>query len=148
MTDYMVVITTTDGSEAAEALARGGVEARVAACAQIVGPIRSVYRWDGRVQDDPEYQVWFKAPADRFEDIRDYILGRAHVRHARGNSAAHHRRIGGVSGMADRRNQAPPEVPKFRTEPGGPAGRCVFGVSITHWIRRVIETRTRGSQIR
>lgn len=47
----------------------------MAACAQIVGPIRSVYRWDGRVQDDPEYQVWFKAPADRFEDIRDYILG-------------------------------------------------------------------------
>ncbi|GCD94332.1 divalent cation tolerance protein [Embleya hyalina] len=75
MTGYMVVITTTDGSEAAEALARGGVEARVAACAQIVGPIRSVYWWDGRVQDDPEYQVWFKAPADRFQDIRDYILG-------------------------------------------------------------------------
>lgn len=75
MTDHLVVLTTTDSKDAAETLARDGVRARVAACAQIVGPINSVYWWDGDVQGDAEWQVWFKTPADRYEDVQAFILG-------------------------------------------------------------------------
>jgi len=43
MAEHIIVLTTTDTAEAASELARAAVEARVAACAQIDGPIRSVY---------------------------------------------------------------------------------------------------------
>lgn len=42
---YSAVITTTDTEAAAAELARGIIEARLAACAQIIGPIRSFYHW-------------------------------------------------------------------------------------------------------
>jgi periplasmic divalent cation tolerance protein len=45
--DTRVVLTTTDSAEEAERLARAAVDARLAACVQIVGPVRSVFRWEG-----------------------------------------------------------------------------------------------------
>lgn len=45
---WLTVLTTTDDPEKAQALARGAVEARAAACAQIAGPVTSVYRWKER----------------------------------------------------------------------------------------------------
>lgn len=73
MTDYLTVLSTTDSSEAAEALAASAVNARVAACAQIVGPITSVYWWEGKVQRDQEWQVIFKTTADRYPDLEAHI---------------------------------------------------------------------------
>jgi periplasmic divalent cation tolerance protein len=61
------VITTTDSAEAAEELGRGIVEARLGACVQIVGPIRSIYRWAGGIQNDQEWQCWVKTSADRLD---------------------------------------------------------------------------------
>jgi periplasmic divalent cation tolerance protein len=68
-----VVITTTDSAESAATLARGIVAARLAACVQIVGPVRSVYRWDGELQDDTEWQCWIKTAADRVADLTEHI---------------------------------------------------------------------------
>lgn len=73
MTDHLVVITTTGSAEDAERLARGAVTGRVAACAQIVGPIRSLYRWEGEVQDDAEWQVWFKTTAADYAAVEAYV---------------------------------------------------------------------------
>jgi periplasmic divalent cation tolerance protein len=54
MTDaVMVYLTAANEAEAAK-LARGLVEARLAACANILGPIRSFYWWEGKVQDEGE----------------------------------------------------------------------------------------------
>ena len=50
MSDPAVVVSTTDSADEAERLARGLVEARLAACVQIVGPVRSVFRWAGRAE--------------------------------------------------------------------------------------------------
>ncbi|MDQ1042179.1 uncharacterized protein involved in tolerance to divalent cations [Streptomyces sp. V4I2] len=52
MAEYLTVLTTTDALDKAEALASSAVEATVAVCAQIGGPITSVYRWEGAVQTD------------------------------------------------------------------------------------------------
>lgn len=71
--ETLVVITTTDSAEAAEALGRGLVEARLAACVQISGPVRSVYRWDGETQVDTEWQCWIKTAADRYPDLAEWI---------------------------------------------------------------------------
>ena len=43
MANFMQVVTTVDAEEVAERLARGVTGARLAACVQIVGPIKSVY---------------------------------------------------------------------------------------------------------
>lgn len=63
--DHVIVISTTDSEEAARALAAGAVEARLGACAQVIGPITSVFRWDGAVQTEREWRVEIKTAADR-----------------------------------------------------------------------------------
>ncbi|MDT0344034.1 divalent-cation tolerance protein CutA [Streptomyces litchfieldiae] len=75
MADYLTVLTTTDSAEKARALARGAVEARVAACAQIDGPVTSVYRWEGAVRTDQEWRVAYKTTAARYADLEQYIRG-------------------------------------------------------------------------
>ncbi|SDX38009.1 divalent cation tolerance protein [Amycolatopsis xylanica] len=69
-----VVVTTTAGSEeAARALATGAIEARLGACAQIVGPLTSVYRWEGVVQTETEWRVEIKAAARRAPELTEYL---------------------------------------------------------------------------
>jgi periplasmic divalent cation tolerance protein len=48
---HVQVATTVDSEVAAAELARSAVEARVAACGQVVGPIKSVYRWQGKIEN-------------------------------------------------------------------------------------------------
>ncbi|UGY91318.1 divalent-cation tolerance protein CutA [Streptomyces gobiensis] len=71
--EILTVLTTTDSAAKAESLARGAVAARLAACAQINGPVTSVYRWEGAVQTDPEWQVLFKTAAGRYTALAAYI---------------------------------------------------------------------------
>ncbi|MFJ5223999.1 divalent-cation tolerance protein CutA [Streptomyces sp. NPDC088400] len=73
MADYLTVLTTTDSAEKAQHLAASAVDARVAACAQIDGPITSVYRWEGAVQTDPEWRVLYKTTVDRFPELEAQI---------------------------------------------------------------------------
>ncbi|MEV0264939.1 divalent-cation tolerance protein CutA [Streptomyces sp. NPDC050617] len=75
---FLAVLTTTDSEAAAQSLARGAVEARLAACAQISSPIASVYRWEGRVETAREWQVLLKTTAARYEALA------AHIRTAHG----------------------------------------------------------------
>jgi len=72
--DWLTVLTTTDAAGKAEALARGAVEARVAACAQISGPVTSVYRWKGAVETAAEWQVLFKTTGARYDALEAYLL--------------------------------------------------------------------------
>ena len=64
-----VLLTTTDSAEEAERLASVLVEARLAACVQIGGPVRSVFRWEGAVSVEPEWQLWLKTDAARVDDL-------------------------------------------------------------------------------
>ncbi|MGQ9684081.1 MAG: divalent-cation tolerance protein CutA, partial [Anaerolineae bacterium] len=52
---YRVVLMTAGTAEEAAALAQMLVEERLAACVSIVGPIRSIYRWQGRVENGAEH---------------------------------------------------------------------------------------------
>ncbi|GAA4543036.1 divalent-cation tolerance protein CutA [Amycolatopsis samaneae] len=63
--DHVVVTTTADSADAAGVLAAAAVEASLAACAQIVGPITSVYHWEGAVQTETEWRVECKTARDR-----------------------------------------------------------------------------------
>ncbi|MEU6080913.1 divalent-cation tolerance protein CutA [Streptomyces sp. NPDC047108] len=75
MAEFLTVMTTTDDAEKAEALARGAIRARVAACAQISAPVTSVYRWEGAIETAQEWQVLFKTTAARYRELEAYIEG-------------------------------------------------------------------------
>ncbi|MFI8516892.1 divalent-cation tolerance protein CutA [Streptomyces sp. NPDC085481] len=70
----LTVLTTTDARAKAEALARGAVEARVAACAQISAPITSVYHWQGAIETAEEWQVVFKTTEARYAALQAHLL--------------------------------------------------------------------------
>ena len=69
MSRALVVLCTIGDAVSAEALARDLVEARVAACVNVSGPITSIYRWQGELHDDPEVLLVAKTCADRAEAL-------------------------------------------------------------------------------
>lgn len=81
MADVRLVLTTVGVYEKAEDLARALVERRLAACVNIVGPMRSIYRWQGKVEDQQEYLLLIKTTSDHmaelaaaFADLHPYEL--------------------------------------------------------------------------
>jgi periplasmic divalent cation tolerance protein len=74
--EYCQVSTTVDSQEAATGLARSAVTARVAACGQVVGPITSVYWWEGALDDATEWLVLFKTTTARSEELVEHIRSR------------------------------------------------------------------------
>ena len=74
MTDALVVLVTVPTVERAAEIARAVVEARLAACGNVVPGLRSIYRWEGKVQDDAEALLVLKTTRGRFEALRDRVL--------------------------------------------------------------------------
>jgi periplasmic divalent cation tolerance protein len=70
---YVQVTTTIDSRLEAATLARSAVEERLAACAQLVGPIASTYWWEGEIESAEEWMVVFKTTLDRFEELAGLI---------------------------------------------------------------------------
>ena len=70
------LLTTFSDREAALATARAAIEARVAACGQVIGPITSVYRWEGAVREEEEYLCLMKVPHDRLKLLTAFVRDR------------------------------------------------------------------------
>jgi periplasmic divalent cation tolerance protein len=79
MSDEFVVVLTTmpAAGEAAKTLARTLVTERLAACANLLPPMLSIYRWEGEVQEDEERQVVIKTTRARVPAL----LGRLRALH-------------------------------------------------------------------
>ncbi|MFB7636212.1 divalent-cation tolerance protein CutA [Streptomyces sp. NPDC056149] len=71
---FLTVMTTIDSAQKAERLARGAIEGRFAACAQISAPVTSVFRWNGAVETSQEWQVLFKTASARYAALEAYLL--------------------------------------------------------------------------
>lgn len=69
----MVWITAPD-REVALRLARGLVEQHLAACAQVLPGLTSVYRWQGRIQEDAEVLIVAKTTAERLSALESWLL--------------------------------------------------------------------------
>ncbi|MCF3181768.1 divalent-cation tolerance protein CutA [Streptomyces polychromogenes] len=76
-TGIVIAQTTVDDEGRAQALARGAVEARLAACAHVDPPFTAVYRWQGSVETALEWRVSYKTTADRLPDLAAWV-GREH----------------------------------------------------------------------
>jgi periplasmic divalent cation tolerance protein len=73
---YLQVQTTTDSRAEAMELARAAVEARLAACAQVAGPIASTYWWEDGIERAEEWLLMFKLPAAAYQALADFLAGR------------------------------------------------------------------------
>lgn len=78
MAEYLQVLTTTDSLASAQQIAAGLVERRLAGCVQIVGPIRSVYRWKGAVESAEEWQCLAKTRSDLYTRLEQAIRSLHH----------------------------------------------------------------------
>ena len=73
MTDFIQVQTTTARQDEAQQIAQLLVERRLAACVQVHGPIISLYRWEGAVEKDQEWQCTAKTTRDLFPAVEQAI---------------------------------------------------------------------------
>lgn len=71
--EFLAVLTTTDSEESAQVLAASAVAGRLAACAQVDGPVKSVYQWQGKIEIDTEWRVLYKTTADRYDELEANI---------------------------------------------------------------------------
>jgi len=74
MTDALLVFTTLPSADKAAELAKALVDERLAACANLLPAVRSIYRWQGKVQDENEVLVLLKTRAEHLERLKLRIL--------------------------------------------------------------------------
>jgi periplasmic divalent cation tolerance protein len=68
-----IIFTTCPDAAVAERLARALVDEKLAACVNILPPIRSIYRWKGAVEVASELLLVIKIAASNFAAVRDRI---------------------------------------------------------------------------
>ena len=74
MDDLIVLYTTWPDAETAEAFGRLAVEQRLAACANVMAPMRSIYRWEGAIQSEAETPMLLKTTASAVDRLGALIL--------------------------------------------------------------------------
>ena len=74
MTEYIQVYTTTENKDDAGMIAKTVVKKRLAACAQVVGPITSTYWWEGVIEEAEEWFCIMKSRKDLYDKLEKAIL--------------------------------------------------------------------------
>jgi periplasmic divalent cation tolerance protein len=72
----MILYTTWPDAETAQAAGRAAVEARLAACANVMAPMISVYLWKDVVEQTGETPLLLKTTTAAADRLRDFILAR------------------------------------------------------------------------
>ena len=70
MADYVQVTTTLPDEAAAQSIATRLVDERLAACAQVLGPVSSTYRWQGKVERAMEWYCHLKTSSARLPELQ------------------------------------------------------------------------------
>ncbi|MEJ2105969.1 MAG: divalent-cation tolerance protein CutA [Acidiferrobacteraceae bacterium] len=73
-TAHQFVFTTCPDATVAETLAQSLVEEGLAACANILPGLRSIYRWKGKTERADEVLVLIKTTASRYHDLEQRII--------------------------------------------------------------------------
>jgi periplasmic divalent cation tolerance protein len=72
-TEYISVFITAPNEEEAAGISRTLVGERLAACVNIIRPVRSIYRWQGRVEDEQEVLMIVKTKKSLFERLQTRV---------------------------------------------------------------------------
>jgi periplasmic divalent cation tolerance protein len=73
MTTAVVILCTAPNGDVGAMLARGLVQANLAACVNIIDGIRSFYVWKGALQDDREVQLVIKTRRDLVDAVEKWL---------------------------------------------------------------------------
>ena len=73
-TEALLVLVTVPNAETADKLAEALVGERLAACVNVIGGVRSIYRWKGAVERDAELLCVCKTTRDGFERLRARVV--------------------------------------------------------------------------
>ena len=73
MSGCIQVTTTTESLDDAQTIARALVDGRLAACVQIVGPVTSIYRWQGKINTAQEWQCCAKTRRELYNRVEETI---------------------------------------------------------------------------
>jgi periplasmic divalent cation tolerance protein len=71
--EYVLVMTTLPADADAAGFGLALVEARLAACVNLLAPMESIYRWEGRVDRERERQLVIKTSRDRLPALWDRV---------------------------------------------------------------------------
>ena len=73
MTEHIQVFTTTDTKESARQISKRVLENNLAACAQIIGPISSIFWWKNNINEEEEWLIIIKTRKDLYEELEQAI---------------------------------------------------------------------------
>lgn len=73
MTDAVVIFTTCASEEEGLSIARALVKESLAACVNMISPVRSIYRWEGEICDEKEWLLIIKTGRERYEELEAKI---------------------------------------------------------------------------
>jgi periplasmic divalent cation tolerance protein len=70
---YVIVMVTTSSKKEAEKIAQRLLDERLIACANIMGPVSSLFRWSGKMDKAEEYLIIMKSRKDLFEKLAETV---------------------------------------------------------------------------
>lgn len=70
----LLVLCTCPDAASADAIAQVLVDRRLAACVNALPGVRSVYRWEGKIQCDSETLLLIKTTVARFDALKDQLV--------------------------------------------------------------------------
>ena len=71
--EFIQVVTTAASQDGAKKIAHALLEQRLAGCVQIVGPVKSSYRWKGQIETAVEWQCWIKTRRAKYDAVAHVI---------------------------------------------------------------------------
>jgi periplasmic divalent cation tolerance protein len=73
MPEFIAVLVTCGSEEEALKIAHSLVDERLAACVNLISPVRSFYRWEGKIWDEKEWILIIKTQRRRFEQLEKKV---------------------------------------------------------------------------
>ncbi len=73
MTDAVIILCTCGNQDEALAICNALIDARLAACVNLLQPVQSIYRWHGKVENAQEILLIIKTTEEHFPTVRDRI---------------------------------------------------------------------------
>ena len=73
MTEFIIVFITAPNEKEAASISRTIVEESLVACVNIIPSVRSIYRWQGRVEDEQEVLMVVKTKKSLFERLQERV---------------------------------------------------------------------------
>ena len=70
---YIIVMVTTANKQEAKNIAQRLLKERLIACANIIGPVSSLFHWAGKIEKAEEYLIFMKSREDLFEKLAETV---------------------------------------------------------------------------